>query len=61
MSQELYVIVDRYGKVARKVSGGQKSLGVFVSKKQAETNFWRYTMYSKSDEYEIVKYHEVVK
>lgn len=61
MSQELYVIVDRYGKVARKVSVGQKSLGVFVSKKQVETNFRRYTMYGKSDEYKIVKYHEVVK
>ncbi|OSP86498.1 hypothetical protein B9W73_09535 [Lactococcus lactis] len=60
MSQELYVIVDEHGEVARKVSGGHKSLGVFVSKKQAEKNFWRYTMYSKSDEYKIVKYHEVI-
>ena len=61
MSQKVYVIVDKDGKVARKVSGGKSIVGTFIVRKMAENNFWRYVPQGESaDDYKIVEYGEVI-
>ena len=61
MSQKLYVIVDKNGKVVRKLTGSSRNLGVFVSKSQAEKQFARYGAYlATRDDYKIVEYSEVI-